>query len=399
MKAYFVHFTAILSLVTTIPAYTKVEFEIPTIDRKTTLTGQIDFPSSKTNSSIYPLAVLVPGTGIFDRDADFGISGTKDDFIFQSLSKRLNAAGFAVLRYDYRGISCNMKTVTPCESCEDPKAIRKHFADNCIDNSVRATVTPQNIRDDIESIFQYGANHPSINRDSIVAFGHSEGSLNLSHLIHQNRIFPKGLIFMGGLAESPASVIRWQMTDRVFTEMFSFDKNQDGFLTNDEIRKGHSTSFLKAIPIKDLFSKRGKWTKFELKNKFEEDYEKTKLDAIKQPDSKPFPGGMITQASYKWWKMFFTDWRNVIENLSKFEGPIHYHNGNNDSQTNFERQSRLIKSVEHQFNVKPKVFKHQGRGHSLSHDAIFGPIPKDSLDMLVNSFREIIAIKQPNPSL
>jgi len=58
------------------------------------INGQADLPSASARTAI----IFVAGTGMFDRDASFGRSGTPRDLIFADLAQRMNARGLATVR-------------------------------------------------------------------------------------------------------------------------------------------------------------------------------------------------------------------------------------------------------------------------------------------------------------
>jgi len=53
------------------------------------INGQADLPEARARTAI----IFVAGTGLFDRDASFGRSGTPRDLIFADLAQRMNARG------------------------------------------------------------------------------------------------------------------------------------------------------------------------------------------------------------------------------------------------------------------------------------------------------------------
>lgn len=348
------------------------------------LTGQIDFPSS---TIIKGVVILVPGTGLFDRDVEFGQSKTDKDLIFKEISKFLTAKDFAVVRFDYRGVKCNRRTMPSCSDCNNRKDENSHWVKNCIDNNIRAGVTPESIRDDIEVIYNYAVTHPKLLNQKILVFGHSEGSLNLSYLIADKRIRPHGAVFMGGLAESPQKVIHWQMTERLSSALFEFDFNSNGVVENEEVKIGHSkkVNYLHQLPVEILLSPSGSWTKGAIDAHLETSYQAVKSEALSHADNESFGGGGTNQASYRWWKMFFIDSQSVIENMVNFEGQIYYLNGSIDAQTNFLRQSDEINRVAGKFLRKPQIVKVEAVGHALGTDPIFGPLLPPSLEVIGNT--------------
>lgn len=364
------------------------QFRLSAVDG-TELTGQIDYPLSQ---HILGVVLLVPGTGLFDRDVEFGQTDTDKDLIFKEVSKSLTAKNFVVVRFDYRGVKCNSRNMPTCASCSNKKELFVHFTKSCFVNEIRAGVTPENIKEDIEVIYHYVASHPKLTNKKILVFGHSEGSLNISYLIASKKINPHGAVFMGGLAESPRSVIHWQMTERFSSALFEFDFNANGTIENEEIKTGHSKklNYLHQLPLSELLSSSGHWTKTMIDEHLEKSYQDVKSEALSHSDTDPFGMNGIIQASYRWWKMFFTDEQSVIAQMRDFKGRILYLNGNLDAQTNLNRQKNEISQVITSFSRKPEMIEVTGTGHSLGADPIFGPILPSSLDLIADVCTQLI---------
>ncbi len=362
-------------------------FIIPTFDKLSSLAGQIDFPAAHNEK--FPLVVMVPGTGLFDRNVEFGISDTDEDLIFKSLAAELNRLGFAVLRYDYRGVRCGPKNAPECVECKTSQERREHLIRSCLDNEVRRHVTPENIREDIHAVYRYGSNHPRVEPSKIIVFGHSEGSLNLSYLLKDRLIQPKAVVFMGGLAESVASVIQWQAVGRIIDAMMEMDSNRDGFVSNEEIKAGHSRSFLNNFPLDYLLSpNKVGWGQAELLQWRNSQYEVLKSNSLAKHDHDPYESGGIVQASYRWWKMFFTDNNRVIENLADYDGPIVYCNGDKDAQVDFQRQKQMVDWAVKELGLNARIELFSQTGHTLGEDPIYGPLTIESKNKILGIFAE-----------
>ena len=352
------------------------------------LNGQIDFPSD----SFKAVVLLVQGTGLFDRDVEFGNSNTEKDLIFKEISKTLTSNGFAVTRFDYRGVKCNKRNMPSCPNCLSSKEQFSHFVRQCIDNDIRATVTPENIRNDIEIFYKHIASHPKFLNKKIIVFGHSEGSLNLAHLIAKKRIDPHGIVFMGGLAESPQSLIHWQLTERMIHSFLEFDFDSNGLIDNEEIKLGHTKklNILHYIPLTELFSPKGFWTKTTIKAELENTYLKIKNEALNLNDLEPYGTPELIQASNRWWKMFFNDGLSTAEQLINYKRKIVYLNGENDSQTNFNRQIDEINRLSESFIVKPEINIVDNTGHSLGLDPILGPLLPSSINLIIDTCNKLL---------
>jgi pimeloyl-ACP methyl ester carboxylesterase len=354
-------------------------FQIRTLDGLATLQGEIDFPAKAPKEAL-PLVLMVPGTGLFDRDVLFGWSGTERDFLFRSLAMAMTDAGYAVLRFDYRGVRCNPRTMPPCQECT-PEQLQAHYADSCIESPVRATVTPENIEQDIAQLFGYARAHHRVDAERIILFAHSEGTIHTARLVGRGEISPAGILFMGMLADSPRSGLHWQAVGRIMRAM-AWDANGDDLLTNEEIDAGFPTdpilSMLLTSPA-NLHSPTGAWTRESLESTLEEGYQQVRSDALSQADETPYPPptgqpGEVVMASHRWWKWFFLDEVTSVEDLTRFPGPIIAHNGDIDSQTLGTREFAIVEPFLDRFAIEPRLVLEHGVGHGLGTHALAGPM-------------------------
>lgn len=332
---------------------------------------------------------MIPGTGLFDADVHFGRSQTERDFIFKSLEARLLIFGFSVVRMNYRGVSCNFINYPKrCKSCAPEKQFEE-LKERCIDRDVRSHVTPENMRDDFEQVFHWAKRQPGVNTENVIMFGHSEGTTHIARLIEQKRINPKGIVFMGDLTESLDTLIHWQIVGRMVENLMLMDQDMNLVVTNDEIKAAHSSNMLSIFPLASLLSPSGSWTESDFRSLLQTRYEETKKDALSQDDFSPYPSADFPQASYSWWKMFFIPDTPILAALSSFDGPVIYHNGSIDSQTNAKRQRDFISNYLGQKPKKLEFITHPQKGHTLGDDPLYGPISEDSMNKLVESFVKI----------
>lgn len=370
----------LVSIVLSVTVSQAAEFSVPTTDGLYTLKGQIDFPNQVQTS--VPLVVMMPGTGLFERDGLFGRTGTDRDFVFKDLSKALNAKGIATLRFDYRGVHCNSR-VNPNISV-------------CVDNAVRQTVTPENLRADLVQLFNYGSQMTGIDSTKVSVFAHSEGTLHTARLIGAKLINPKFVTFMGMVTESPKSIIHFQMVDRQVGAMFEADANHDGTLTNQEVQTVCDGYKLPQETCDKLKSPTGSWTRETVATPYNAYYQQVYDDAMNTDEAKayiPNPATQTVQASYRWWKMWFTDDRNAMDDLLDYKGKIFAHNGTIDSQTPGNREFALLSTKKSQFISFPNLTLYPGKGHSLSSDPVYGPIDADIQAGIVNQI--VSAMQEP----
>lgn len=348
-----------------------IAFKVPSLDGLTELNGQIDKPECGDTAS--PTAFIVGGTGLFTRNGYFGRSGTDDDFIYASLANALNQKCIATVRFDFRGVHCDLKS--------------KADIGACVDQNLRSTVTDQTILDDIQAVYDSLKQYSFLDSRRLVLIGHSEGSLNFSRLIARKSMTATGLLFFGGLTESAKSILHWQIAERPVEWAFMMDSNRDGELTNDEIQSGYATSSIKDIAtIGQLLSPSGSWTQVTLQNEIEKTYQAIAKEALEHADNSPYQMNGVTFSCYQWWKRWFTDDTSVLENLRDYDGYIEYHNGDIDSQTPGTRERAFLESFPvRQMKSKPKFVVHANKGHGLSPSPLYGPLDKEVIEQLVQS--------------
>jgi len=134
-----------------------------------TLAGALTIPTIGNN---HPAVLLIAGMGPQDRDATTYF-GHKP---FAMLANHLASKGFAVLRYDKRGIGKSTGTFD-------------------------TTVTSQDLATDAQAAIDFLKTYPGINAKQINVIGHSEGGL-IAAIITANSHNIANIIFMAGAHSS-----------------------------------------------------------------------------------------------------------------------------------------------------------------------------------------------------
>lgn len=358
-------------------------FSLPTADRYTFLNGQIDYPAMTANQKVSAV-LFVGGTGLFDRDYFFGHSGTDADLLFKDFARRLNEKGMAAVRFDYRGVSCNLKTVLPIVPPATREDYLKTYVQKCIQNLVRGQVNVKNIREDIATVYQYMKADKNIDSKKLIVLGHSEGTVHTSFMVGEKTIQPKGLLFIGFVGESPQAVLNWQTSTRTQEVYWKIDADGDGHLTNEEIDATCGTvAPLKCSVVK---SETGFWTRESLAAYFEKTAAVQRAEYNSHADLEPFKYLFGEQgaifSSYGWWKFWLNENREVYRQLLNFPGKISLNNGDIDAATPSERNFPQVEAARAQFKGEIHINRYPGRGHALGVDPSLGPIPEDSMSQL-----------------
>ena len=372
------------------------QFTIPTADGAALLSGQVDYPPFV--SGPIPLIVMIGGTGLFDRDYNFGNSGTEKDLLFKELSKEFTKAGFAVARYDFRGVHCSEFTMPSCLNCKSKDEIKQHFVNSCVNNKERASITWDNMEMDFVAVYNHVKKLSKIDSSKIIVFAHSEGTAHISNLISSKLIDPKGLMMMGMIAESPRSVIRWQFTSRWATQFLrAIDPDFVDKVTNEQIESFCRRQSTSKGDCDEWKSPNGYWTADSLAAVMESrEYLTYREEALSHNDNQIFKHLLseygATFASYAWWKRWFLDDVQNIEKLARYKGPISVFNGEIDGATPAVRQFKAIDDNAYRFELKPNVYKYPFAGHSLSPHPFVGPIPEAVKADLVSAAQKMADI-------
>lgn len=146
------------------------------------LAGTLSWPADLDEGQQVPGFVLIGGSGPHDRDETIGANKP-----FADLARALNAAGFAVLRYDKRGSGASSNLTAP------------------------AQLTRQNYIDDAEAAVKTLAADPHVNQERIFLIGHSEGGELAMAVAIALGVQVRGLVLLAPLPIPYADVIKEQL--------------------------------------------------------------------------------------------------------------------------------------------------------------------------------------------
>jgi alpha-beta hydrolase superfamily lysophospholipase len=133
---------------------------------------------------------------------------------FFELSKYLSERGFAVLKYDKRGVGEN-HTIT--------------------DGNVWGNMKQNDLKLDAEKALDILIQQPEVNPDKISIFGHSEGTVLAPRVAIDNPDRVKKIVLMSSLAQNVSSIVYYQQVSLPFKYTKEIaDKNKDGLLSLKE---------------------------------------------------------------------------------------------------------------------------------------------------------------------
>jgi pimeloyl-ACP methyl ester carboxylesterase len=177
-------------------------------------------PSDK--SGPFPVVILVHGSGINDMDESLPESesgypgGTK---FFLPIAYYLPTRGFAVVRYNKRGAIGIGPQTSP-----DPKLLNPPKAD-----------TQYSM--DADFVLKQTLINPLIDPKRVIMLGHSEGTLNVSHVATSpDGKDVAGVILMGVQGYDIKIALQYQLVDKYILSLQAADSNHDGKMSVEEFQ-------------------------------------------------------------------------------------------------------------------------------------------------------------------
>src|SRR4029079_1195692 len=150
--------------------------------------AQLTFPT--VGKGPFPGVLLIHGSGAFDMNETLGFvhkNGPKPLTPFWQIAQYLSDRGFAVLRYDKRGVGANFT----------------------IDQDVWGNATINDLIQDTKKALNILSLQPEVDPKRISLIGHSEGTLYAPRVAIDNSTNVKNIILMGVLAQNPARVVEY----------------------------------------------------------------------------------------------------------------------------------------------------------------------------------------------
>jgi len=289
--------------------------------------AQLTYPA--VGKGPFPGVLLIHGSGAHDKNETLGYvhkSGAQPPKPFWQIAQYLSERGFAVLRYDKRGIGAN-KTI--------------------LNNNVWGNLTANQLKQDAEKALNVLIQQPEVDPKKITLIGHSEGTIIAPRVAIDNPTKVKNIVLMGTVAQNLSDILHFQDVDEpLLLAKQVLDRNHDGILSLSEVASWLNGSAL------DVATKEAANSLVEKDNKTGQYVWRPGLDIDKNgavnidkelkpllvktfESLAPFPTGKCTslEPCRTWVKSVFALQPNlsVIGNLSSVS--ILLLNGENDSQT------------------------------------------------------------------
>jgi len=154
----------------------------------------------KTNSQLtypavgkgpFPGVLLIHGSGANDKNGTLGFvhrNGPKPPTPLWQIAQYLSERGFAVLRYDKRGVGANFT----------------------IDQNVWGNATANDLIQDSKKALNVLIHQPEVDPKRISIIGHSEGTIYAPRIAIDNSTKVKNIILMGTVAQNASDLFQYQ---------------------------------------------------------------------------------------------------------------------------------------------------------------------------------------------
>jgi alpha-beta hydrolase superfamily lysophospholipase len=179
----------------------------------------------------FPGVLLVPGSGASDKNETLGFvykNGSKPPTPFWQIAQYLSERGFAVLRYDKRGVGANY---------------------TIIDYNVWGNSTANDLIQDSKNALNVLMQQSEVDPKRISIIGHSEGTLYAPRVAMDNSTNVKNIILMGVLAQNPLKVEYYQDVSLPLEYAAKvLDKNHTGAISIKQFANVPMLSKLLSLP-------------------------------------------------------------------------------------------------------------------------------------------------------
>jgi pimeloyl-ACP methyl ester carboxylesterase len=182
----------------------------------------------------FPGVLLIHGSGNSDMDEYLPpiASGTNEPTrLFLQIAEYLSNRGFAVLRYNKRGVGLN---------------------GTILDMNAWRNLTIQDLVQDAETALKVLEQQPEVDSSNISLIGHSEGTM-IAPIIAVKDPTIRNIVLMGAIAQNLHEVVYFQIVDRpVKYAEDTLDTDHDGLLSTQEVEASLNYKNVNLSPLPPL---------------------------------------------------------------------------------------------------------------------------------------------------
>jgi len=260
------------------------------IDLGNGLSTDAELTIPATGSGPFPGVLLVPGGGATDMDEHYSAESSetgKPGGTFHQIAEYLSQRGFAVLRYNKRGVGAN---------------------GTLLNQTVFFDMTVDDLKRDAEKALQVLLAQPEVNPEDITVIGHSESSIIVPRVAVDNPEVKK-IVLMGAAARSLYDIRYYKSIDlRVTLAEEILDKNHDGLLSVQEVLDELLTRSMALLTAGDLLEQKDgviKWkpqwdTNGDGYMSIEGEFKSFLVRLIDYMEKGTYPGSKLVQSHAKW---------------------------------------------------------------------------------------------------
>lgn len=349
------------------------KFSLPTSDGLARINGVLSIPAGGGQRRLTP--VIIAGGSVTSRDGAVYVSRSErfyyDKFWYRALANALVAAGFAVIRYDNRGMTSSLECerllggeVTPAEYIAS--------GNRCYNPIFASTITFTAKQQDLLTLFEMVKKDRRLDVRRSIVIAHSEGGVQIAALVSRSKINPPRIIFIGTPVECLDVTARWQHVDRQVEWMGDLIDRSGGFVSNldaAEFYQTHGEGF-----DRPLISFDGGWSKSklpELRKQLNELQDMRINESRSVPGDTPIVGtidnvldGVVIGAA-KYFQSMMADKVGLGDALANYKGKLVFIYGERDIKVSAVRQIHLIKASA-ALSVRSKTLLLRQLDHNLA---------------------------------
>lgn len=319
--------------------------------------GELTLPRGARAGQTFPTVFLIHGSGANDMnetvpEAEARFPGGSANFL--TIAKRLNAQGFAVARFNKRGVTGLGPQTIPQEQM------------------LGVGYTPTGITQDAWTVLQYVRRIPGVDARQLFVLGHSEGTDIASQIAATHPELIRGVIAIGVSGESSKTSLRLQIVENQVGNAQRFDRNKDGLLSDEEINTVTQEQRV-WLPLWEamglLTSTEGKYQlvpALDKKGQRTVDIKNDLAPFLATYFDRTYPNFLFMGPTFGAYLRDAEMFGYTTTILPKYNGPVLLMNGDKDDQTPLRGAVAAYEAVKGSGNADVTLNVYPGTGHTLA---------------------------------